>query len=115
MRRDKELSDGDLHPVEAWNWLTDQLYERFEAWTLAPGFYHGVWKSPKTGQPISDNSRRYIVALPPGRFDDLRRLLADACAVFRQQCIYLSIAGQVEFVEASSDGPAENLRGPEGS
>jgi hypothetical protein len=112
--RDQEVSDGELHTIDAWNWLTDQLYVRFEAWTRAPGLYRGVWKSSRTGKPVPDQSRRYIVALPPGRVDDLRRLLAEACPVFHQQCIYLSVAGQVELVEALPNGPAENLPGPEG-
>jgi hypothetical protein len=106
IRRDQELSDGELHSVDAWNWLTDHLYELFKAWTRVPGLQRGVWESSKTGKPVPDQSRRYVVAVPPRRVAELRRLLTEACWVFHQQCIYLSVAGQVEFVEAPHDGTA---------
>ena len=104
-RRDGEISDGELHTTDAWNWLTDELYDRFEARTIAPGLYEGLWKSPKTGRPVPDESRKYIVALPQSRIDELRQLLREACRVFHQQSIYLSIAGHVELIEAPADGP----------
>lgn len=103
IHRDKRLSDGELHSTEAWNWLTDQVYERFDGVTIDPDLYKGMWKHPQTGERVSDQSRRYIVALSPERLDELRRLLVEACSVFQQQCIYLSIAGQFEFVEVPPD------------
>jgi hypothetical protein len=42
--------------------------------------------------------------------DDLRALLKAACATFHQKCIYLAVAGRVEFVEAKSDEPNEGVR-----
>ena len=54
LRRDQEISDGELHPSDAWDWLTDALYDRFNALTVAPGLYEGLWKSPRTGRPIPD-------------------------------------------------------------
>jgi hypothetical protein len=104
IRRDPEISDGELHTTDAWNWLTDELYDRFEGRTIAPGLYEGLWKSPRTGQPVPDESRKYIVALPQSRVDGLRELLRGTCSVFHQQSIYLSIAGQVELIEAPTDG-----------
>jgi hypothetical protein len=73
---DQELSDGELHSIDAWNWLTDQLYGLFKAWTRVPGLHRGVWESSKTGRPVPDQSRRHIVAISPARVDELRRLLA---------------------------------------
>jgi len=104
IRRDQEISDGELHTTDAWDWLKDALYDRFEAMTVAPGLYEGLWKSPRTGRPIPDQAPKYIVALPPGWTDDLRQLLREACGVFHQQVIYLGIAGHVEFIEAPPNG-----------
>lgn len=103
--RDKELADGEVHPLEAWNWLHDALYDRFDGRTIAPGLYDGLWKSSKTGNPIADQSRKYLVALPESRAAELRQLLSEACLVFHQQMIYLTIAGRVEMIEGPSDGP----------
>jgi hypothetical protein len=92
--------------MESWDWLTDSLCEKFEGYTIAPSFYEGVWKSPRTGKPIGDQSRKYYVALAASKVDSLRHLLAEACVVFRQQAIYLSVAGSVEFIEGPNDGPS---------
>ena len=86
-------------PKKAWNWLSKALYDRFDAWTLSPGLFEGMWKSTKTGRPITDQSYRYIVALDHGRIDELRGVIAEACNIFKQQTIYLSVAGMVEFIE----------------
>jgi hypothetical protein len=104
-RRDAKLADGDLHSLDDWDWLEGELYERFTGRTLAPGFYAGVYKDPDTGQSVSDKSRRYIVAVTEDRVDDVRKLLREACERFWQKCIYLSVAGRVEFVSAADDDP----------
>jgi hypothetical protein len=46
-------------------------------------------------------SRRYIVALRREAVGELRALLREACRVFEQKSIYLSVAGYVEFVEGA--------------
>jgi hypothetical protein len=48
---------------------------------------------------VQDDSRRYVVALQREAVGELRLLLREACSVFQQKCIYLSVAGYVEFVE----------------
>lgn len=98
LRRDAEISDGELHAPQAWQWLRNELYSRFDGWTIAPGIYEGAWKNARTRQPIHDQTRRFIVALAEERVAELRQLLRDACEQFDQQCIYLSVAGEVEFV-----------------
>jgi hypothetical protein len=107
IHQDNEGQQGEPQPHtnEAWAWLDDQLYERFTGRTLAPGLYEGVWKNPKTGKPIADQSRKYLVALPEHAVDERRRLLAEACVVFQQQMIYLNVAGRVEFIEAPKNDP----------
>jgi hypothetical protein len=103
--RDGELSDGRKHPTSAWHWLDEQLWTHFGGATVAPGLYSGFYRDPDTGERIHDKSRKYIVALPGSALDDLRILLKEACWIFQQKCIYLSIAGHVEFIELP---PREN-------
>jgi hypothetical protein len=105
VRRDANLSDGDLQPIDTWNWLRDQLNDLFSGQTEAPGLYAGVYKDPDTGQTVSDLSRRFLVAVPEDRVDHLRDLLCVACRKFQQKCIYLSVAGRVEFIGPEPDEP----------
>jgi hypothetical protein len=100
IRRDKQLSDGKSHKPRAWKWLEVRL-EEFGGATRATALYSGWYRDPETGARVSDLSRQYVVAVPRPRLDKLRTLLREACEVFRQKCIYLSIAGKVEFVEGS--------------
>ena len=73
---------------------------RFDGVTQAPGLYSGAYRDPDTGERVNDESRRFIVALPEERVDELKALLRTACEVFQQKCIYLSIAGSVELVSS---------------
>jgi hypothetical protein len=105
IRRDAETSDGDQHSPKAWDWLLEELEEHFGGWTLAPGTYEGAWKNAKTGRTVTDQSYRYEVAIPADRIDSLRLLLAEACAFFQQQVIYLAFAGRVEFIPRPRHDP----------
>jgi hypothetical protein len=101
IRRDRNLSDGRLHRTTAWAWLESHLGD-FGGATRASGLYEGWYLDPDTEEPVRDRSRRYTVALPRAKLGRLRALLREACRVFRQKCIYLSIAGHVEFIEGPS-------------
>jgi hypothetical protein len=81
--------------------LETRLIE-FGGATRDTGLYEGWYVDPDTREPVKDSSRRYMVALPRKQLESLRALLRQACEVFQQKCIYLSIAGQVEFVEGPS-------------
>ncbi len=98
LRRDANLSDGELHSTEAWEWLDDELFVKFDGVTMAPGIYMGAYRDPDTGERVNDESRRFIVALPGERVEELKSLLRSACEVFQQKCIYLSVAGTVELI-----------------
>ncbi len=98
IRRDKELSDGLPHERRAWQWLDDELLA-FEGTTRALELYEGWYVDPDAGNRVRDLSRRYLVALERRGVIRLRRLLRQACLIFAQKCIYLSVAGLVEFVE----------------
>lgn len=103
--RDAHLSDGELHEHDAWDWLDNYLYACFGAGTAGPGWYRGFYKDPDTGERVDDESKKYTVALPKDDVNRLRALLSEACRVFHQKCIYLSVAGQVEFVKPTKHEP----------
>ena len=98
IRRDAKLSDGDLHSAEAWEWLDDELDLRFAGRSRTEGVYEGFYRDPNTGERVNDLSHRYVVAAPAEMIDELRSLLSAACVIFQQKCVYLSVAGKVEFV-----------------
>src|SRR5262245_14132474 len=102
MRGDAMLSDGSLHARSAWSWLHQRLKSLFTGWTRAPGAFEGVWLHAGTGRYVADKSKKYTVAVAAKAVEELRNLLAEVCVKFRQQCIYLSVAGKVEFVEPKS-------------
>jgi hypothetical protein len=104
LTRDANLSDGAAHPPEAWEWLDNELFIRFQGRTIAPGQYKGFYRDADTGQRVANDSYRYIVAIPKGDVSGLRSVLAGACVIFAQKCIYLSVGGDVEFVAVDS-GP----------
>ena len=97
-RRDKNRSDGKAHQRSAWRWFEGVLSD-FGGGTRDTSLQFGWYVDPDTGKRVSDYSRKYIVAVPAARLPELRAVLAKACDVFQQKCIYLSVAGEVEFVE----------------
>lgn len=96
--RDANLSDGLPHASEIWEWLYDELVVRFQGVTFSPLIYRGTYLEPDTAERVSDESKKYTVAIEESRVDELRGLLTAACVFFEQKCIYLSIGGHVEFV-----------------
>ena len=106
IRRDANLAHGELHDPSLWNWLTNELFNRFQGGTAAPGMYQGFYEDPDTGQRVSDESYMFIVAVDEPRVDELRQLLSGVCVLFEQKCIYLSVAGRVEFIEEPNRDPS---------
>ena len=96
--RDSNLSDGLIHKLETWQKLSDELFTRFGGRTMAPGTYSGAYRDPNTGLEVTDESRKFYLAVSENSLDEVRQLLREACDWFQQKCIYLSAAGQVEFV-----------------
>src|SRR5690349_11133269 len=99
IRRDVEISDGELHTPDAWDWLEDELMTAFDGWHVLSEPGRGAWRSG-AGKVNLDLSYRYTAAITKRQLGDLRAILRAACVRFAQQCIYLSVAGAVEFVEA---------------
>lgn len=98
LHRDANLADGAVHSIKAWAWLEERLTD-FGGATRSPGTYEGWYHDPDTGEKVTDRSRKYTVAVARSRVRKLQTLLREACEVFQQKCIYLSVAGQVEFIE----------------
>jgi hypothetical protein len=98
--RDSTLSDGKEHSPELWRWLDAELLLRFGGRTVAPGHQEGFYRDPDTGNRVDDRSIKFTVALENEKIDQLRSLLRAACLFFGQKCIYLSVAGHVEFIES---------------
>ena len=73
--RDKDLSDGELHSIDVWEWLDDRLYDEFNGLTIAPGWHKGFWHDPETHQRATDLSAKYTVAVAPRRIKVLRAVL----------------------------------------
>ncbi len=101
VRRDANLSDGQFHEPEAWQQLADELFDQFGGATRSREHYEGFYRDPDTGEQVSDESVKYIVAVPSGSVRDLRSFLSEMCELFQQKYIYLSVAGKVEFIEAA--------------
>jgi hypothetical protein len=74
------------------------LFE-FGGGTRSPAPHEGWYEDPDTGERVTDLSHKCTVALPRAELGRLRVLLREACVEFAQKCIYLSVAGHVEFVE----------------
>jgi hypothetical protein len=97
-RRDRNLADGEAHKTRAWKWLHGRLLD-FGGATRDLELKEGWYLDPDTGEPVMDLSRKYTIALTREEIGELRAVLREACAVFAQKCIYLSVAGRVEFVK----------------
>src|SRR6266850_882647 len=105
-------SDKEPHQPSAWIALGNEIRRVFPAGhsgpetfyrgdTLLPGEYEDCPQEP----PIQDESRRYLLAIPETKVDELRQLLRKAGHTFDQQAIYLAVKGDVEFVTATeADG-----------
>jgi hypothetical protein len=98
--RDAEIADGETHELESWQWLENQLLAQFSGWSKASELFQGAWRSSASGKVTHDTSIRYFAAVHKSKLNDLRGILKLACIEFGKQCIYLSVAGVVEFVEA---------------
>jgi hypothetical protein len=98
-------SDREPHPPVVWRLLQDAIRTTFPRGHSGPELFYrdvetvpGEYVEEATQTIVRDESRRYTVAIPRSRLDDLRQLLRRAANTFDQKAIYLSVAGEVEFV-----------------
>jgi hypothetical protein len=106
-------SDKSPHQPLAWRALQDMVRREFIEGHSGPEsvsmvmFYKDVKLTPgeyldtEQDKPVPDVSRRYTIAIAEARLDDLRAILRKAANTFDQKCIYLSVAGHAELVEAT--------------
>ena len=93
----KSYPKGHQGPKTVFHWEED----------VTPGEYE---EGPASGM-TRDESRKYWIALPAEKVEDLRAMLRRAANTFDQRAIYLSVAGHVEFVEGRPEAGALNLEG----
>jgi hypothetical protein len=104
-------SDRQPHPPILWRLLQDALLGRFDGMSGPETVVHyrtvdpvaGTWSPAAGPEPVEDLSRRYTVAIPEDRLDDLRALLRRAGNSFDQRAIYLEVAGYAEFLEVGPE------------
>lgn len=103
-------TDGKPHQPVAWNLLVNEIRRLFPAGHSGPELFYrgdslvpGEYEDNPQSPPIQDLSRRYILAIPEQKVNDLRLLLKMAAHTFDQLAIYLSVAGVVEFVAATDE------------
>lgn len=100
IHRDRNLSDGGRHDKKSWDWVEQEL-QAFGGATISRELYEGWYIDPHTKKRVSDLSRKFYVAVTRNDLGRLRQLLSESCSVFQQKCIYLSVAGKVEFIEGA--------------
>jgi len=98
-------SDRAPHPPIVWRLLQDAIRGAFPQGHSGPELMYkdvetvpGEYVEDATKKIVRDESRRYTVAIPRSKLDDLRQLLRRAANTFDQKAIYLAVAGEVEFV-----------------
>ena len=109
-------SDRRPHAPVVWRLLQDALLRTFGALTgpeavlyyRKPDDVPGAWRPEEGEELVGDRSRRYTIALPANRVDDLRALLRRASNSFDQRVMYLEVAGYAEFLQVRlEDGVLE--------
>ena len=105
-------TDKKPHQPLAWNALGSEIRRVFPAGHSGPETFYrgdalvpGEYEDEPSSPPIQDSSRRYLLAIPEAKVDDLRLLLRKAANTFDQKAMYLAVKGYVEFVTATeADG-----------
>ena len=100
-------SDRKPHPSILWRLLQDALVRTFGAVTgpetvlyyRNPVAVPGAWSPGEGQEAVEDLSRKYTVAVPADRLDELRALLRQAGNSFDQRVMYLEVAGYAELIE----------------
>jgi hypothetical protein len=97
-------TDKQPHQPKAWSELGSEIRRVFPAGHSGPETFYrgdalvpGEYEDTPGETPIKDTSRRYLLAIPPNKVDELRQLLRKAANTFDQLAIYLSVKGDVEF------------------
>jgi hypothetical protein len=92
-------SDRRPHGPRHWKALEDALYRHFDGFTGPEGPVLGNYRN-RSGKRVTDQSRRYTIALPLCRVEALRSLLRQVANTFDQECIYFVVGVEAELVGA---------------
>lgn len=103
IREDKSIGNGELHPEQKWECLTEKLYLEFSGWTIAPNFYPGGWINPKTGERIEDESRKYFVDIKKKELSNMKMFIKEIAVLFVQQYIRFEHEGEVEYISGEEE------------
>ncbi len=97
---DPELSLGERHSDQVWEWLARELMTRYEEPAEIDGspVQPPPYENWDVARPPHSEFRRFTIAVKGAEIDDLRRLVADCCDVFDLKSVELSVAGAVETV-----------------
>src|SRR5438552_5495683 len=84
-------SDKKPHQPSAWTTLGNEIRRVFPAGHSGPETFYrgdalvpGEYEDSPPDSPIKDESRRYLLAIPETKVDDLRELLRKAANTFDQ-------------------------------
>jgi hypothetical protein len=99
-------SDRRVHQPVLWRLLEEALSDAWGGWTgpetmrwgKKKGIVRGGWKAKQSVRPITDESRKYTVFVPPTKLGGLRALLKKTANSFDQQEILLSVRGRRERI-----------------
>lgn len=102
-------SDRRPHQPIVWDLLRNALRREFEAFHFDVATVPGEWiSSDDPGNVVEDQCRKFTVAIPQDRVDELRRVLRRAGNSFDQREVYLAVAGYAELLKVKpEDGFSE--------
>lgn len=82
-------NSGSAFEKSRFQWVEDELTRRFGGYTLE-GVFEGAYLD--NGRIVREKSRRYLVAVPRDRLDELKEFLREVKSRFGQKSLYVSIA-----------------------
>src|SRR5438132_13707713 len=92
------VRNGDKKPHQpiAWNLLGNEIRRAFPAGHSGPETFYrgdtlvpGEYEDSPADPPMTDTSRRYLLAIPASKVEDLRQLLRKAANTLDPRAIYL--------------------------
>ena len=110
-RKSPRGPDRKPHPPVLWRLLQDALFSTFSAVTgpetvayyRNPVPVRGGWSPGAGRESVEDLSRKYTVAVPEDRVDELRAILRRAGNSFDQRVMYLEVAGYAELLDVRAE------------